>query len=160
MNRHAALKAAMGSSRLGLSVCAHAQVLKDPLPDSFTLPASRFTGRGCRLRLSVQVCRSAASMSVASNTRPSPPLATSRFTVDPGGKRLEQSKIGIRIEEPMAYGFTLVGRLETGFNPLSAQLTDACAAIAENSGVPQASRQPTPTAVVAVNPSTAWPLAV
>ena len=38
MNRHAALKAAMGLfAGVGLTVSAHAQVLKDPLPDSFTL---------------------------------------------------------------------------------------------------------------------------
>jgi predicted porin len=50
---------------------------------------------------------------------------------------LEQSKIGIRVAEPIAGDFTLVATAETGFNPLSGQLTDACASIANNSGVAQ-----------------------
>src|ERR1700719_4390516 len=40
---------------------------------------------------------------------------------------LEQSKIGIRVAEPIAEGWTLVARAETGVNPLSGHLTDACA---------------------------------
>jgi predicted porin len=50
---------------------------------------------------------------------------------------LEQSKIGIRVAEPIAGDFTLVATAETGFNPLSGQLTDACGSIANNSGVAQ-----------------------
>ncbi len=48
---------------------------------------------------------------------------------------LEQSKIGIKIEENIGYGFTAIGKLETGFNPLSGELTDACASIARNGNV-------------------------
>jgi predicted porin len=50
---------------------------------------------------------------------------------------LEQSKIGIRVSEPITDDLSLVARAETGFNPLSAQLTDACASIVTNSGKPQ-----------------------
>jgi predicted porin len=50
---------------------------------------------------------------------------------------LEQSKIGIRVAEPIAGDFTLVANAETGFNPLSGQLTDACASIANNAGKAQ-----------------------
>jgi predicted porin len=50
---------------------------------------------------------------------------------------LEQSKIGIRVAEPISGDFTLIATAETGFNPLSGQLTDACASIANNSGKAQ-----------------------
>jgi predicted porin len=53
---------------------------------------------------------------------------------------LEQSKIGVRIAEPIVGDITLVGNAETGFNPLSGQLVDACASIATNSGKPQGSQ--------------------
>jgi predicted porin len=50
---------------------------------------------------------------------------------------LEQSKIGIRVAEPIVGDLQLVARAETGFNPLSGQLTDACKAIADNAGKAQ-----------------------
>ncbi|HSY06036.1 MAG TPA: porin [Steroidobacteraceae bacterium] len=50
---------------------------------------------------------------------------------------LEQSKIGIRVAQPIAEDWTLVARAETGFNPLSGHLTDACASLAANGGVKQ-----------------------
>jgi predicted porin len=50
---------------------------------------------------------------------------------------LEQSKLGIRVAEPITDDWTAVGTIETGFNPLSGELTDACASIADNSGVAQ-----------------------
>ncbi len=50
---------------------------------------------------------------------------------------LEQSKIGIRVSEPIADDFTLIARTDTGFNPLSGQLVDACKALASNSDRPQ-----------------------
>jgi predicted porin len=50
---------------------------------------------------------------------------------------LEQSKIGIRVSEPIVQDFTLIARTDTGFNPLSGQLVDACKSIASNSGKPQ-----------------------
>ncbi len=53
---------------------------------------------------------------------------------------LEQSKIGIKIEENIGYGLTAIGKLETGFNPLSGELADACASMVRNSQLP-ASKQ-------------------
>ena len=50
---------------------------------------------------------------------------------------LEQSKIGIRVAEPISGDFTLIANAETGFNPLSGQLTDACGSLSNNSGVAQ-----------------------
>jgi predicted porin len=62
-------------------------------------------------------------------------FAGSQSTVAESG--LEQSKIGIRVSEPIVNDVTLVARAETGFNPLSGQLTDACGSIASNSGKAQ-----------------------
>ncbi len=50
---------------------------------------------------------------------------------------LEQSKIGIKVLEPIADDFSLIARTDTGFNPLSGQLVDACKALTSNSGKPQ-----------------------
>jgi len=140
MNRHAGLKAAIGLfAGVALSLSAQAQVLKDPLPDSFSLA-------GVTLYGTVDVGFAYQSQGVPLSSKYVGGLEYQAFTTTRNfaGRQttlaesgLEQSKIGIRIEEPMAYGLTLVGRLETGFNPLSGQLTDACAALAENSGVPQ-----------------------
>ena len=47
---------------------------------------------------------------------------------------LEQSKIGLKIEENIGYGFQAVGKLETGFNPISGQIADACESLIEANG--------------------------
>ncbi len=47
---------------------------------------------------------------------------------------LEQSKVGLKIEENIGYGFQAVGKLETGFNPISGELSDACASLLRNNG--------------------------
>ena len=49
---------------------------------------------------------------------------------------IEQSKIGLALSEKLGdSGFAVVGRMETAFNPLSGELSDACKSLAENSGV-------------------------
>jgi predicted porin len=45
---------------------------------------------------------------------------------------LEQSKIGVKIEEQIGLGFTALAKLETGFNPASGEIADACASILRN----------------------------
>ncbi len=47
---------------------------------------------------------------------------------------LEQSKVGLKIEENIGYGFQAIGKLETGFNPISGELADACASLLRNNG--------------------------
>ncbi|MGO8955114.1 MAG: porin [Rhodomicrobium sp.] len=49
---------------------------------------------------------------------------------------LEQSKIGVKIEESLGGGWVAAGKLEAGFDPLSGQLADACASLAANNGKP------------------------
>ena len=50
---------------------------------------------------------------------------------------LGQSKIGIIVSEPIGDDFTLIARTDTGFNPLSGQLADACKSLISNSSKPQ-----------------------
>ncbi len=47
---------------------------------------------------------------------------------------LEQSKIGLKIEEQIGFGFTAIGKIETGFNPISGTLADACQSLVANNG--------------------------
>jgi predicted porin len=51
---------------------------------------------------------------------------------------LSQSFIGLRLEEPIAAGWSVVAKIEMGFNPLSGQLSDTCASSAQNNGTPLA----------------------
>jgi len=46
------------------------------------------------------------------------------------------SNVGIKIEEQLGYGFLAIGKLETGFNPISGELADACASLQRFSGRP------------------------
>jgi predicted porin len=47
---------------------------------------------------------------------------------------LSQSVIGVKIEESFGDGWVGIGKLETGFNPISGELADACASLVRNSG--------------------------
>ena len=47
---------------------------------------------------------------------------------------LEQSKIGVKIEESIGGGWVAIGKLETGFNPISGEISDACASLLRNNG--------------------------
>jgi predicted porin len=47
---------------------------------------------------------------------------------------LEQSKAGLLISEDIYAGWTAIGKIETGFNPLSGEFSDACASLLRNSG--------------------------
>ena len=51
---------------------------------------------------------------------------------------LEQSKIGVKIEEDIGYGLQAIGRLDTGFDPMSGELSNGCASVLRNSGIPYA----------------------
>jgi predicted porin len=118
--------------------CAQAQV-KDPLPDSLSLG-------GVTLYATIDVGYAYQSKGVPLSSQYIDGLeyqaftttrnfAGSQSTIAESG--LEQSKIGIRVSEPIIDDFTLVARTDTGFNPLSGQLADACGSIATNSGKAQ-----------------------
>src|SRR5579863_2285686 len=118
--------------------CAQADV-KDPLPDSLslggvTLYATIDVGYAYQshgVPLSAQYVGGLEYQAFTTTRN----FAGSQSTVAESG--LEQSKVGIRVAEPIVNDITLVATAETGFNPLSGQLTDACGALATNSGKPQ-----------------------
>src|SRR5580658_6210435 len=121
-------------------VCATAQAqVRDPIPDSLSLGGVTIYG-------TVDVGYAYQSHGVPLSSQLPGGLEYQAFTTTrnyagsvstAAESGLEQSKIGIRVAEPIAGYFTLVATAETGFNPLSGQLTDACASIANNSGVAQ-----------------------
>lgn len=45
-----------------------------------------------------------------------------------------QSGVGAKIEENLGMGFVAIGKLDTGFNPASGQISDACASLVQNNG--------------------------
>ncbi len=49
---------------------------------------------------------------------------------------LEQSKAGLKIEEPVENGWAAIGKIEAGFNPVSGELADNCASLVRNNGKP------------------------
>jgi predicted porin len=117
------------------SASAQAEI-KDPIPDSLSLGGVTLYGtvdvgyayQSQGVPLSSQYVGGLEYQAFTTTRN----FAGSQSTVAESG--LEQSKIGIRVAEPIVNDITLVARAETGFNPLSGQLTDACAALVTNSG--------------------------
>jgi len=139
MKRSHLLVAAIGAVLAATSVSAD---VKDPLPDSLSLGGVTIYGtvdvgyayqsHGVPLS-SVYV--GGLEYQAFTTTRN---FAGSVSTVAESG--LEQSKIGIRVQEAIVGDFNLIARAETGFNPLSGHLTDACESLAQNAGKPQGSQ--------------------
>jgi predicted porin len=113
--------------------------MKDPLPDSLSLG-------GVTLYATIDVGYAYQSHGVPLSSEYLGGLEYQAFTTTrnfAGSQStfaesgLEQSKIGIRVSEPIVDDFTLIARTDTGFNPLSGQLVDACKALESNSSKPQ-----------------------
>jgi predicted porin len=49
---------------------------------------------------------------------------------------LSQSMVGVKVEENIGMGFVGIAKLESGFNPLSGELADACKSMTLNNGKP------------------------
>jgi predicted porin len=140
MNRFSYLTA----TACGLAlVCASAQAdIKDPLPDSLSLGGITLYGtvdigyayQSHGVPLSSQYVGGLEYQAFTTTRN----FAGSVSTVAESG--LEQSKVGLRISQEVTDDLSLVARLETGFNPLSGQLTDACASLVTNSTRPQGSQ--------------------
>jgi predicted porin len=123
---------------IGMAACAAVQAA-DPLPDSLSLG-------GVTLFATIDVGYAHQSEGVPLSGKAVGGLEYQAFTTTRNfsgpvstlaESGLEQSKIGLRVDQPVGYDFNLVGRLETGFNPLSGELTDACGSFVDNAGVPQ-----------------------
>jgi predicted porin len=129
--------AALGLTLAGSGV-ALAEV-KDPLPDSLSLG-------GVALYATIDVGYAFQSNGVPLSSQylggleyqaftTTRNFSGSQWTLAESG--LEQSKIGLRVSQAISGDFTLIARTDTGFNPLSGQLVDACGSIASNSGKKQ-----------------------
>src|ERR1700691_1845414 len=124
---------------LALGGAAAQADIKDPLPDSLSLG-------GVTLYATIDVGYAYQSHGVPLSSEYLGGLEYNAFTTTRNfvGSQstfaesgLEQSKIGIRVSEPIVDDFTLVARTDTGFNPLSGQLADACGSLYTNSPKPQ-----------------------
>jgi predicted porin len=51
---------------------------------------------------------------------------------------LEQSKIGVKFDEPLGLDWAVIGKLDTGFDPLTGKLSDGCSSFIQNASVPYA----------------------
>ena len=119
--------------------CAAQADVKDPLPDSLSLG-------GVTLYATIDVGYAYQSHGVPLSSELPNGLEYQAFTTTrnfAGSQStftengLEQSKIGIKVSKPIGDDFTLIARTDTGFNPLSGQLVDACKSLISNSGKPQ-----------------------
>jgi len=140
MKRYSYLAAAaMG---LALACTTALADVKDPLPDSLSLGGITLYGtvdigyayQSHGVPLSSQYVGGLEYQAFTTTRN----FAGSVSTVAESG--LEQSKVGLRIAQNITDDLSLVARLETGFNPLSGQLTDACASLVTNSTRPQGSQ--------------------
>lgn len=127
---------------LGLTFAGTATVraeVKDPLPDSLSLGGVTlyatidvgyaYQSNGAPLSSQLPGGLEYQSFTTTRN------FQGSQSTIAESG--IEQSKIGLRVSEPVAGDFTLIARTETGINPLSGQIVDACGAMAANGGKAQ-----------------------
>ncbi|THD47778.1 MAG: porin [Bradyrhizobium sp.] len=48
---------------------------------------------------------------------------------------LQQSNFGLKVDTPIGQGWNIVGRLDTGFDPLTGKLSDGCSSFIQNAGV-------------------------
>jgi predicted porin len=149
------------ASAIGLALaCASALAadLKDPIPDSLSVGGVTVYG-------TVDVGYAYQSHGVPASAQYVGGLEYQAFTTTRNfagsvstlaESGLEQSKIGIRVSEPISGDFTLVANAETGFNPLSGQLTDAARPWSPTAAWRRDIRPQTPTAAAAARPSTAF----
>ncbi len=111
---------------------------KDPVPDNLTWHGVTLYGvididyaymaHGAPLNGALSTGLTYNAISTAKNAnKPISSLAESG---------IELSRAGIKIEEPVANGWTAVARVESAFQPLSGELSDYCASLARNNGIP------------------------
>jgi predicted porin len=131
MNRRYLLAAA-----IGLASVVTAANAADPLPDSLSLGGITIYG-------TVDIGYAYQNHGVPLNSTFPGGLEYQAFTTTRNFQGsvstvaesgLEQSKIGIRVQQVVTGDLSIVARAETGFNPLSGHLTDACQSINANSG--------------------------
>jgi predicted porin len=126
----------------GLAATAHAADLdvgsvKDPLPDTLSWHGVTVYGT-IDVGYAYQTNGKPLG-SIVSDLEYTPFMPTHNFTGQPistiTANALEQSKIGVKIEEDVGLGFAAIGKLDTGFNPLTGELSDGCSSFLRNAGL-------------------------
>src|SRR5579864_7178124 len=56
------------------------------------------------------------------------------------GNGLQQSNVGVKIDTPIGNGWNIVGRIESGFDPLTGQFANGCVSFLDNAGIPYAAQ--------------------
>jgi predicted porin len=111
--------------------------MKDPLPDTLTWHGVTFYGT-IDVGYAYQT-NGRPNGDIVSVLEYSPFNATRNFTGQHistlTSSALEQSKIGVKIEEDIGLGWLAIGKLDTAFNPLTGELDDGCRSMQENIGV-------------------------
>jgi predicted porin len=109
----------------------------DPLPDSLTWHGITFYAT-LDVGYAYQT-NGRPTGAVVSTLEYSPFTTTRNFTGQAistiAANGLQQSNIGIKIDTPIGRDWNIVGRLETGFDPLTGQLSDGCSSFVQNAGV-------------------------
>ena len=109
----------------------------DPLPDSLTWHGVTFYAT-LDVGYAYQT-NGRPTGAVVSTLEFSPFTTTRTFTGQSistlAGNGLQQSNIGIKIDTPIGKDWSIVGRLETGFDPLTGQLANGCQSFINNAGL-------------------------
>jgi predicted porin len=111
--------------------------MKDPLPDTLTFKGVTVYGAidvGYAYQTHGAPLSGALSTGIQDNMLGSASSNKAISTLAPSG--LTQSFVGVKVEESFAPGWTALGKVETGFQPLSGELADGCASLARANGVP------------------------
>jgi predicted porin len=111
--------------------------LKDPLPDSLTWYGVTFYAT---LDLGYAYQTNGRPLgSVVSGLEFVPFTTTRNYTGQAistiAHSGLEQSKIGLKVDQPLGLNWSIVGRLDTGFDPLRGRLSDGCSSFVQNAGI-------------------------
>ncbi len=112
--------------------------VKDPLPDTLTFHGVTIYGT-VDVGYAYQTNGTPLG-SIVSDLEYTPFMPTHNYTGQPistiTANALEQSKIGVKAEEELGMGFAAVGKLDTGFNPLTGELSNGCLSFVQNAGIP------------------------
>jgi predicted porin len=115
--------------------------MKDPLPDTLTFKGVTVYGAidvGYAYQTHGAPLSGSLSTGIQDNMFGSASSNKALSTIAPSG--LSQSFVGVKVEEAIGMGWTVLAKAETGFLPTSGELADGCASLARNNGVPLASQ--------------------
>src|SRR5271169_4847483 len=130
----ASLVATANAADMGLPP---APVFYDPLPDSLTWHGITFYAT---LDVGYAYQTNGRPTGAVVSTLEFIPFTTTRNYTGQristiAGNGLQQSNIGLKIDTPIGMGWNIVGRLETGFDPLRGELANGCVSFIQNAGL-------------------------